>query len=94
MLTASHPCNLLLPHATPTECDNERNRLATQIQKLGHEVVGWYHSHPRIPPLPSRDDVSRQLDYQITMKGASEASYIPCVGLIICELSLIHSSVT
>ncbi|CAN8024275.1 unnamed protein product [Ixodes persulcatus] len=45
-------------------------------------VVGWYHSHPRAPPQPSLRDCNCQLDYQITMKGESDSSYTPCVGLI------------
>ncbi|KAL3217525.1 hypothetical protein MRX96_032162 [Rhipicephalus microplus] len=45
-------------------------------------VVGWYHSHPKAPPQPSLRDCNSQLDYQITMKGESDSSYTPCVGLI------------
>lgn len=80
-----HPCRLLLPTSTTVDCDTERNKIAVDIQRLNHEVVGWYHSHPRAPPQPSMDDIARHLDYQIMMKGASESSYIPCVGLIICK---------
>ncbi|XP_077543557.1 MPN domain-containing protein-like isoform X2 [Haemaphysalis longicornis] len=47
-------------------------------------VVGWYHSHPKAPPQPSLRDCNSQLDYQITMKGESDSSYTPCVGLICC----------
>jgi proteasome lid subunit RPN8/RPN11 len=74
-----------MPNSSPVECDNERNRIALEIQRLGQEVVGWYHSHPKAPPIPSKDDIGRQLDYQIMMKGASESSYIPCVGVIVCK---------
>lgn len=84
-----HPCRILMPHSSSTECDMERNRIAVDIQKLGHDVVGWYHSHPKAPPHPSKDDIGRQLEYQVMMKGASESSYIPCVGVIICK-SLSH----
>jgi proteasome lid subunit RPN8/RPN11 len=80
-----HPCKVLMPYSTSVDCDTERNRIALEIQRLGHNVVGWYHSHPKAPPQPSQDDISRQLDYQIVMKGASESSYIPCVGVIICK---------
>ncbi len=81
-----HPCRVLMPNSSSIDCDTERNRIALEIQRLGHDVVGWYHSHPRAPPQPSKDDISRQLDYQVMMKGASESAYIPCIGVIICEL--------
>ncbi|OXA65001.1 MPN domain-containing protein [Folsomia candida] len=82
----AHPCKVLMPNSSSIDCDIERNRIALEIQRLGHDVVGWYHSHPKAPPQPSKDDISRQLDYQIVMKGASESSYIPCVGVIISPL--------
>jgi proteasome lid subunit RPN8/RPN11 len=74
-----------MPNSSSLDCDNERNRIALEIQRLDHHVVGWYHSHPKAPPEPSKDDITRQLDYQIVMKGATESSYIPCIGVIICE---------
>ena len=77
-----------MPLSSSTDCDNERNRIALEIQRLGHDVVGWYHSHPKAPPFPSKDDINRQLDYQVMMKGASESSYIPCIGLILCKICL------
>ncbi|CAG7838458.1 unnamed protein product [Allacma fusca] len=85
-LEVVHPCHVLMPLSSSTDCDNERNRIALEIQKLGHEVVGWYHSHPKAPAQPSKDDINRQLDYQVMMKGATESSYIPCVGLIIAPM--------
>ncbi|XP_043471769.1 uncharacterized protein LOC122504640 [Leptopilina heterotoma] len=45
-------------------------------------LVGWYHSHPRTHASPSLRDVDSQLDYQIKMKGLSDNSYTPCVGLV------------
>lgn len=45
-------------------------------------VVGWYHSHPNSAAEPTVKDVESQLEYQITMRGESDSSYIPCVGLI------------
>ncbi|XP_073986776.1 MPN domain-containing protein isoform X2 [Rhodnius prolixus] len=45
-------------------------------------LVGWYHSHPRAPPTPTLRDIDSQLEYEMRMKGPSDASYIPCVGLI------------
>lgn len=57
-------------------------------------LVGWYHSHPKAPPQPSLRDCNSQLDYQITMKGESDSSYTPCVGLICCCAESILSKPT
>jgi hypothetical protein len=48
---------------------------------------GWYHSHPRFPPYPSIPDIDAQLEYQIKMKGSSDSTYIPCVGIITSEFN-------
>ncbi|XP_022653380.1 uncharacterized protein LOC111247087 isoform X2 [Varroa destructor] len=44
--------------------------------------VGWYHSHPRLSPHPTKRDVLKQLDYQLDMRGDNEAQYMPVIGLI------------
>lgn len=45
-------------------------------------MIGWYHSHPKSAPQPTVKDVESQMEYQIAMKGESDSSYVPCVGLI------------
>lgn len=45
-------------------------------------LVGWYHSHPRIAAQPTLRDCDAQLEYQIKMRGISDATYTPCIGLI------------
>ncbi|KXJ75074.1 hypothetical protein RP20_CCG012311 [Aedes albopictus] len=82
--------NLSITHAFP--CRNsrfDRDKAAMcelQIQKLmvkkNLNLVGWYHSHPRFPVQPTLRDCDAQLEYQIKMRGPTEASYIPCVGFI------------
>jgi proteasome lid subunit RPN8/RPN11 len=52
------------------------------LEQRNLSVVGWYHSHPVTPPHPSVKDIESQLDYQISLKGDNESSYLPCVGLI------------
>lgn len=49
-------------------------------------LVGWYHSHPFAAATPTLKDIDAQLDYQIRMKGSSDASYTPCIGVICCKL--------
>ena len=53
-----------------------------QMAKQSLTLVGWYHSHPRSPAQPTLRDIDAQLDYQIKMRGPTEATYSPCVGII------------
>ncbi|XP_038207668.1 MPN domain-containing protein CG4751 [Zerene cesonia] len=52
-----------------------------EIEKLGLTLLGWYHSHPTNPAMPSLRDCDNQLEYQIKMRGPSEISYTPCIGV-------------
>ncbi|XP_018423473.1 PREDICTED: MPN domain-containing protein [Nanorana parkeri] len=47
----------------------------------GLSLVGWYHSHPFSPALPSLQDIEAQMDYQLKLQG-SDNSFQPCLGLI------------
>ncbi|KAG8454450.1 hypothetical protein GDO86_000900 [Hymenochirus boettgeri] len=47
----------------------------------GLSLVGWYHSHPFSPALPSLQDIESQMDYQLKLQG-SENSFQPCLGII------------
>lgn len=62
-----------------TECELEIQK--TMIEK-DIQLVGWYHSHPRFAPQPTLRDCDKQLDYQIKLRGTSDSTYTPCVGLI------------
>ena len=47
-------------------------------------VVGWYRSKPAgTRALPSLRDSEAQLDHQIKLLGSSDATYSPCIGMII-----------
>ncbi len=39
-------------------------------------------SHPKAVSQPTIKDIESQMEYQIAMKGESDSSYTPCVGLI------------
>lgn len=56
-----------------------------EIEKLGLSLLGWYHSHPTNPAMPSLRDCDNQLEYQIKLRGPTEISYIPCIGVICCK---------
>ncbi|KAL1124157.1 hypothetical protein AAG570_001927 [Ranatra chinensis] len=90
--------NLAITHAFPCRSrlnDRELGPLVEEDIYRGLEqrrltLVGWYHSHPIAPPSPTLRDIDAQLDYQIRMKGNSDASYTPCVG-IICSPYFVES---
>ena len=47
-------------------------------------VVGWYRSKPAgTRALPSLRDSEPQLDHQIKLLGSSDATYSPCIGMIV-----------
>lgn len=58
------------------------DEIRRSLERRHLSVVGWYHSHPTFPAQPSIKDVDSQMEYQITMKGDSDSSYTPCLGLI------------
>ncbi|MEE6487694.1 hypothetical protein FKM82_014986 [Ascaphus truei] len=54
----------------------------------GLSLVGWYHSHPLRPALPSLQDIEAQMDYQLKLQG-SDNCFQPCLGLICGESPLL-----
>ncbi|XP_068210931.1 MPN domain-containing protein CG4751-like isoform X2 [Palaemon carinicauda] len=83
--------NLIVSHALPVRCrlgDGEKGSsvekgLYEEMEKLNLSLVGWYHTHPFSPPLPTLRDIDSQLEYEMKMKGSNDASYTPCIGLIV-----------
>lgn len=86
-----------ITHAFPcrnTKADRENaSQVEAEISKaIDREkltLVGWYHSHPFSAAAPTLRDIDAQLDYQIRMKGTSDSSYTPCIGIIICKYRFI-----
>ncbi|KAG8224950.1 hypothetical protein J437_LFUL005658 [Ladona fulva] len=88
-ITQAFPCRCRLGDhevAPLVEADVQR---AMEARRL--TLVGWYHSHPFAPASPTLRDLDSQLDHQMKMKGSSDASYTPCVGVIVvsseCEVA-------
>lgn len=50
----------------------------------GLSLVGWYHSHPHSPALPSLQDIDTQMDYQLRLQGSSNG-FQPCLALLCCK---------
>ncbi|CAB3250070.1 unnamed protein product [Arctia plantaginis] len=98
--------NLIITHTFPCLISKNDNRprvlveyeIQMEIEKLGLLLLGWYHSHPTNPAMPSLRDCDNQLEYQIKMRGPSEISYIPCIGVICSpynpESPVLESSLT
>lgn len=61
------------------ECEYE---IQKAMLEKNIQLVGWYHSHPRFSAQPTMRDCDKQLDYQIKLRGTSDATYTPCVGFI------------
>ncbi|XP_026324590.1 MPN domain-containing protein CG4751 isoform X2 [Hyposmocoma kahamanoa] len=98
--------NLMITHTFPCLVSKNDTRpkvlveldIQMEIEKLGLTLLGWYHSHPTNPAMPSLRDCDNQLEYQIKLRGPSEISYIPCIGVICSpynpESPVLESSLT
>ncbi|KAG6452555.1 hypothetical protein O3G_MSEX007669 [Manduca sexta] len=98
--------NLMITHTFPCLVSKNDNRprvlveleIQMEIEKLGLTLLGWYHSHPTNPAMPSLRDCDNQLEYQIKLRGPSEILYIPCIGVICSpynpESPVLESSLT
>ncbi|XP_058138054.1 MPN domain-containing protein isoform X2 [Dasypus novemcinctus] len=47
----------------------------------GLSLVGWYHSHPHGPALPSLRDIDAQMEYQLRLQGSGNG-FQPCLALL------------
>uniref|UniRef100_A0A8C2M4S9 MPN domain-containing protein n=1 Tax=Cricetulus griseus TaxID=10029 RepID=A0A8C2M4S9_CRIGR len=47
----------------------------------GLSLVGWYHSHPHSPAVPSLQDIDAQMEYQLRLQGSSNG-FQPCLALL------------
>ncbi|XP_063529251.1 MPN domain-containing protein CG4751 [Cydia strobilella] len=96
MITHTFPC--LISKSDPRPRVLVELEIQMEIEKLGLTLLGWYHSHPTNPAMPSLRDCDNQLEYQIKMRGPSEISYIPCIGVICSpynpESPVLESSLT
>ncbi|KAG5897138.1 hypothetical protein JTB14_025091 [Gonioctena quinquepunctata] len=92
--------NLQITHAFPcrsTKSDRENApqveaAISKAIEKEKLILVGWYHSHPFAAAAPTLRDVDAQLDYEIKMKGTSDNTYTPCIGVIVSPYNYENAS--
>jgi proteasome lid subunit RPN8/RPN11 len=79
IVKAAFPGVSIIPTDGSTECEMcpiSEFQLREQIAARGLSVVGWYHSHPAFPVVPSLCDVQNQANLQLLFRDANN----PVVG--------------
>uniref|UniRef100_A0A8C5VCX6 MPN domain-containing protein n=1 Tax=Microcebus murinus TaxID=30608 RepID=A0A8C5VCX6_MICMU len=81
MLTVlrAFPCRSRLGDADTAAAIEEE--IYQSLLLRGLSLVGWYHSHPHGPALPSLQDIDAQMDYQLRLQGSSNG-FQPCLALL------------
>jgi len=83
VVEAAQPCRSLSTGHQCEMCPVSQTEGSEQLRSQGLEIVGWYHSHPTFPALPSLRDVHTQGEFQQWF-SRQEA---PFVGLIVNPFS-------
>lgn len=78
-LTRYKPCKTSNQTAINCEmCPVSQVEQSCNLVEEGYELLGWFHSHPNFPPIPSRTDLRTQAEMQLQF-----ASNNPFIGFII-----------
>lgn len=78
-LTRYRPCRTSNQTAINCEmCPVSQVEQSCNLIEEGHTILGWFHSHPSFPPIPSRTDLKTQAELQLQF-----ASNNPFIGFII-----------
>lgn len=84
------PCKSL---STGMQCEMDpvsQTEAYESIMSSGHQVVGWYHSHPAFLPNPSVRDIETQSEFQ----GWFSQGGAPFVGMIVSPYQRIKDNVS
>ncbi|XP_069505475.1 MPN domain-containing protein [Ambystoma mexicanum] len=73
------PCRTCLGDADSASAVEEE--ICQNLFLRGLSLVGWYHSHPFSPAVPSLQDIDAQMEYQLKLQG-SDNCFQPCLALI------------
>ncbi|XP_009561123.2 MPN domain-containing protein isoform X2 [Cuculus canorus] len=73
------PCRTRLGDAEAASTVEEE--ICQSLFLRGLSLVGWYHSHPFGPALPTLHDIDAQMDYQLKLQGSGNG-FQPCLALI------------
>ncbi|ELT95353.1 hypothetical protein CAPTEDRAFT_110378 [Capitella teleta] len=76
----AYPC--LCRQKDPSTANEVEETIRYQMSQHGVQLAGWYHSHPKMQPDPSLNDIESQMDYQLQLRGSNN-TYHPCVGFIV-----------
>ncbi|XP_056621315.1 histone H2A deubiquitinase MYSM1 [Triplophysa dalaica] len=87
-ICAAEPCNSL---STGMQCEMDpvsQTQASELLADKGHNVVGWYHSHPAFDPNPSLRDIDTQAKYQSYFSRGGA----PFIGMIVSPYNPSNSS--
>ena len=97
-ITHCYPCMMPVEDKEMSQSEDPSKQTSAKIQNaqaIESEIyngiysryltlVGWYRSKPAgTRALPSLRDSEAQLDHQIKLLGSSDATYSPCIGMIL-----------
>lgn len=77
-----YPCLFIAQDVVSTGAADIEREIQKSMIEDNLKLVGWYHSHSTFDVQPTLRDCDNQLDYQLQMRGNTDASYMPCVGFI------------
>ncbi len=97
-ITHAYPC-LMSSSGNGEDIDDDLELAAKKEFNIYNSIynrhltlVGWYKSCPRAPrALPTLRESESQLDFQVRLLGASDATYTPCVGLMVRPYASLHN---
>lgn len=78
-LTRYKPCRTSNQTAINCEmCPVSQVEQSCNLIEEGYELLGWFHSHPNFPPIPSRTDLKTQAEMQLQFSSNN-----PFIGFIL-----------
>lgn len=78
-LTRYKPCRTSNQTAINCEmCPVSQVEQSSNLIEEGYELLGWFHSHPNFPPIPSRTDLNTQTEMQVQFSSNN-----PFIGFIL-----------
>lgn len=97
-ISLAYPCKAFSSRGYECEMDPASEIAARELfETKSLSVVGWYHSHPSFPPIPSIRDVINQTNYQTLLKLDDGTE--PFIGVIVApfqqelsEIKVFHVS--
>lgn len=78
-LTRYKPCRT--SNQTPINCEMcpiSQVQQSLNLIEEGYDLLGWFHSHPLFPPIPSRTDLKTQTEMQMQFSSNN-----PFIGFIL-----------